>query len=62
MNYKLSDGTLTIFLEGRIDSGNASDIEKELFSIISEKQDQVIMLDAEKLDYISKYFSFKYIF
>lgn len=53
MNYKLSDGTLTIFLEGRIDSGNASDIEKELFSIISEKQDQVIMLDTEKLDYIS---------
>jgi uncharacterized protein (TIGR02172 family) len=44
---------LTIELEGRIDSGNAAAVESEFNDAIGEKKPSAIVLDAERLDYIS---------
>ena len=48
---KKNDGkNLTIFLEGRLDSFNAPDLEKELISI---EPGTTIILDFEKLEYLT---------
>ncbi len=44
---------ITIGLEGRIDSGNAADIENEINDAMKEKNPSAIVLDAEDLEYIS---------
>ena len=44
---------ITIALSGRIDSNNAPEIEKQLFEQIGSKSGAQIVLDAEKLEYIS---------
>ena len=56
MNTMLQDNTLTIFLEGRIDSNNADETESQLMNAISESKNSSvseIKIDAEKLSYIS---------
>lgn len=54
MNTMLQGDTLTIFLEGRIDSNNANEIESQIMNAISENQSASgIRIDAEKLSYIS---------
>ena len=53
MNTKLGNGKLTIALEGRIDSNNASQFEKDLFAALDAAPDAPPVLDAEKLEYIS---------
>ena len=53
MKTNLNEKTLTIYLEGRIDSNNAADIEKEIDGIIEENDFESLVLDADKLDYIS---------
>ena len=40
-------------MERRIDSGNASLMEQEMAAAIESSPDAEIILDAEKLDYIS---------
>lgn len=45
--------TCTICLEGRIDSNNAAETEKSLLAKANENPGAEIVLDAEKLDYIS---------
>ena len=47
--------TITLFLEGRIDTNNAGDVEKELFSAIECKSSTIenIVIDAADLEYIS---------
>lgn len=52
MTINEKDGNLTIFLEGRIDTNNAAQTEKELFDAVGDKTDDII-IDAEKLEYIS---------
>ena len=47
------DGTLTVALKGRIDSGNAADTEKEIQAQIDSSGAESIILDAEELEYIS---------
>lgn len=42
-----------ICLEGRIDSNNAPDIEKEISEILCDRNDNKVSIDAEKLAYIS---------
>lgn len=42
-----------ICLEGRIDSNNALDVEKELTGILGDLKDNRVSIDAEKLAYIS---------
>ncbi|MBQ9346906.1 MAG: phosphotransferase [Oscillibacter sp.] len=53
MNTKLGNGKLTIALEGRIDSNNASQFEKDLFAALDAAPDAAPVLDAENLAYIS---------
>ena len=53
MDSKFENGQLTIFLEGRVDSSNASAVEAELQSMIAGNSATSLVLDAEKLEYIS---------
>ena len=47
------NGSLTIALKGRIDSGNAADIEKEIQEQLGSADSGSLVLDAEDLEYIS---------
>ena len=53
MKSALNENQLTIFLEGRIDSSNANDIGNEIDSIRNENKYESLVLDFEKLEYIS---------
>ncbi len=53
MKFELTNGTLTIFLAGRVDSSNAESVEKEIQSIIAANSADALVLDAENLAYIS---------
>ncbi len=53
MEHNLQNGILTVTLNVRIDSKNASDTEKELFGIINENSPSSIILDAADMEYIS---------
>ena len=54
MKTDFQNDTLTIFLEGRIDSNNANEIETQIMEALSKNPaDAEIQIDAEKLDYIS---------
>ena len=52
MKTSAENNTLTIFLENRIDMNNASQIEKEIMEAV-EGRNEDIVIDAEKLTYIS---------
>ena len=45
--------TVTITLSGRIDSGNAAEIEKQIFAKLAGKEHAPVILDAGNLAYIS---------
>lgn len=49
----MSGDTLTISLNGRIDSTNAEDVEKQITEIREANNYDKIIIDAQKLDYIS---------
>ena len=53
MLHKLENRKLTIYLEGEINSFNSDTIEKEIQSIIAPKGFDSIVLDVEKVKYIS---------
>ncbi|MBP5772913.1 MAG: anti-sigma factor antagonist [Eubacterium sp.] len=53
INGEKIDNTLKITLDGRIDSTNAADVEKQLDDIIGENTFENLVIDAEKLAYIS---------
>ncbi len=53
MKTALNDKTLNLYLEGRIDSGNAAQFEKEIMDAIVQAPGASIVLDAENLQYIS---------
>ena len=52
MKTTIDNNTLTLFLEGRIDTNNAVQIEQEIFSAVGGKTEDIV-LDAENLEYIS---------
>ena len=52
MTINEKDGKLTIALEGRIDTNNAAQTEKEIFDAVEGKTGEIV-IDAEKLEYIS---------
>ena len=52
MRTDIKSDILTVFLEGRIDSNNAGDMEKELAKCVEDSKTGVV-LDAEGLTYIS---------
>ncbi len=53
MNEVRNTDPVTVELSGRIDSGNASAVETEILSGLSGKTNLPLVLDAEKLEYIS---------
>ena len=53
LQYKLENGELVIFLEGKIDSTNSPEIEKEIQSILAAEPDAKVTVDCDKLEYIS---------
>ena len=54
MKTELKDNVLTIFLEGRVDSNNAPELEKELLDIAAQNDSaSKIQIDVDKLEYIS---------
>ena len=54
MQTKLIDDTLTIFLEGRVDSNNANETESQIMEALSQNpKASEVQIDAENLGYIS---------
>lgn len=53
MKIKNENGTLTIYLSGRIDSLNADETEKTIETIRGENVHERIVLDADDLEYVS---------
>lgn len=54
MKVELKENTLTIFLEGRLDSNNANEIDAQITEAVSQNPTaSKIQIDVEKLDYIS---------
>ncbi len=52
VTVKNENNVSTIILEGKIDSGNAPEIEKQIFDSLDTRA-QALVVDAEKLEYIS---------
>ena len=44
---------MTITLKGRIDSNNAAQAEKDITAQLAGQEDQAVVFDAGKLEYIS---------
>lgn len=53
MKSEFNEGALTFFLQGRIDSNNASEMEKEIMDASPIFNNVEVAIDAEKLEYIS---------
>ena len=54
MQTKFQDDTLTIFLEGRIDSNNTNEVEAQILDALSKNPDAPeVEIDAGNLSYIS---------
>lgn len=53
MNFNFDGNELIIELEGRIDSSNAAEKEKEIFEAVNEHKPEKVVVDAQKLEYIS---------
>ena len=53
MKSELNNGTLTIWLEGRIDSHRAPTVEIEINNIVKKSDFDHLVLDAEDMEYIS---------
>lgn len=53
MNYQLTGKILTVNLEGKIDTSNADKISAELLELAKKFSDEKLILNLEKLSYIS---------
>lgn len=53
MKYNLNNDTLTIFLEGEVSSNNAIEVGKGIDEIIAKNAFQNLVLDLEKIRYVS---------
>ena len=53
VSMNLESGTMTIFLSGQIDSLNAKDVEKAISDYRTEHPAGSIVMDCDRLDYIS---------
>lgn len=53
MKYSYDNDILTVSLKGRIDSANAAEIERELNGIRAANPAGAVVLDCEKLEYLS---------
>ena len=53
VSYRLDKNILYISIEGRIDASNASEAEEKIFTIKKENPEKHVVLDADKLEYVS---------
>ncbi|MBQ8945254.1 MAG: STAS domain-containing protein [Lachnospiraceae bacterium] len=53
MHVTKDDGIISMELTGRIDSGNASALEKEMMDLLAGHEAAELVVDADKLEYIS---------
>ena len=53
MKHELKEKTLTIYLEGEINSSNSEQVEKEIESIMGSNIFSKVVLDFENVRYIS---------
>ena len=53
VTYRLDKDILYIALEGRIDASNATEAEEKIFNIKNKNQGKHVVIDADKLEYIS---------
>ena len=53
VTYRIDKDILYIALEGRVDASNAALAEEQIFSIKKDNADKHIVLDADKLEYVS---------
>lgn len=53
MRFELNDKTLTLFLEGELNSYNADNVEKEILATLKDKKFEKLILDFSKISYIS---------
>ena len=53
VTYRIDKDILYIAIEGRIDASNAAEAEEKIFSIKNDNIGKHIVLDADKLEYIS---------
>ena len=53
MNAREENGVLTVELSGRIDTGNAPEIERNLAELAAANPGARVVFDAEDLEYIS---------
>ena len=53
VTYRVDNNIVYIAIEGRIDASNASVAEEKIFNIKNENKDKHVVLDADKLEYIS---------
>ena len=51
--YRIDKDILYIAIEGRIDASNASAAEEQIFKIKNENNEKHVVIDADKLEYIS---------
>ena len=53
MKHKLEDKTLTIYMEGELNTGNGEGVEREIDKIISQNEFNALVLDMEHLRYLA---------
>ena len=53
VTYRLDKDILYIAVEGRIDASNASEAEEKIFNIKNDNAGKHVVIDADKLEYIS---------
>ena len=53
VTYRLDKDIVYIAIEGRIDASNAAEAEKKIFSVKDENPGKHVVVDADKLEYIS---------
>ena len=53
VTYRIDRDILYIAVEGRVDASNAADAEKKFFDVKNSNPNKHVVLDAEKLEYIS---------
>lgn len=53
MRHSIENNTLTMYLEGRITSGNAEDFSNAMGALVVETQPTSVVLDLSDLEFIS---------
>ena len=53
MKFDLSDGRLTLFFEGRLDTGNAASVEADIAAISAANPHTALFIDMQDFEYIS---------